>query len=61
MNKLTLCIEWDPETCLYAGFVLGVRGAHSQGESINELFENLKEVLDLCLEVNISDKAINID
>ena len=28
----------------------GVRGAHSQGATLDELQHNLKEVLELCLE-----------
>jgi len=43
-------IEWDPETQLYVGFVPGIPGAHTQGATLDELRENLKEVLELCLE-----------
>jgi predicted RNase H-like HicB family nuclease len=44
-------IEFDPETNLYVGLVPGVPGAHTQGETLTELQENLKEVLELCLEL----------
>jgi predicted RNase H-like HicB family nuclease len=43
-------IEWDPESRLYVGIVPGVPGAHTQGASLDELHENLKEVLELCIE-----------
>jgi len=52
MRTLTAYIEFDPETNLYVGFVPGVAGAHSQGATLDELQENLKEVLELCLEEN---------
>ena len=50
MKTFTAYVEWDPETKLYVGIVPGVPGAHSQGESLDELQKNLKEVLELCLE-----------
>ncbi len=50
MKTFTAYIEWDPEAQLYVGIVPGVRGAHTQGASLDELHENLKEVLELCLE-----------
>jgi len=52
MRTLTAYIEFDPETNLYAGFVPGIPGAHSQGATLDELQKNLKEVLELCLEEN---------
>ena len=39
-----------PDTGLYVGIVPGVPGAHTQGATLDELQENLKEVLKLCLE-----------
>jgi predicted RNase H-like HicB family nuclease len=50
MRTFTAYLEWDPETKLYVGFVPGIPGAHTQGESLDELQKNLKEVLELCLE-----------
>ena len=46
----TAYIEWDPETKLYVGIVPGIPGAHTQGATLDELQQNLKEVLELCLE-----------
>ena len=43
-------VEWDPETKLYVGLVPGIPGAHTQGDSLDELQKNLKEVLELCLD-----------
>jgi predicted RNase H-like HicB family nuclease len=45
-------VELDTETNLYVGIVPGVPGAHTQAATLDELQENLKEVLELCLEEN---------
>ncbi len=50
MKTFTAYIEWDAETNLYVGIVPAVPGAHTQAASLDELRENLKEVLELCLE-----------
>jgi len=50
MSTVTAYIEWDPETKLFVGIVPGVRGAHAQGATLDELRTNLKEVLQLCIE-----------
>ena len=50
MRTFSAYVEWDPETKLYAGVVPGISGAHSQGATLDELRDNLKEVLELCLE-----------
>jgi len=50
VKTFTAYIEWDPETKLYVGTIPGVPGAHTQGASLDELHNNLKEVLELCLE-----------
>ncbi len=50
MYKTVAYIEKDPETGLYVGTVPGIPGAHTQAESLDELRENLKEVVTLCLE-----------
>lgn len=43
-------IERDPETGLYIGIVPGIPGAHTQGETLDELNTHLREVITLCLE-----------
>ncbi|KAB2854075.1 MAG: type II toxin-antitoxin system HicB family antitoxin [Anaerolineae bacterium] len=50
MKTFTAYIEFDPETNLYVGIVPGIQGAHTQGATLDELQQNLKEVLELCLE-----------
>ena len=43
-------IERDATTGLYVGHVPGFPGAHSQGTSVEELKDNLREVIELLLE-----------
>jgi predicted RNase H-like HicB family nuclease len=50
MKTFIACIEYDPETKLYVGLVPGVPGAHTQGASLDELRDNLREVLELSLQ-----------
>jgi predicted RNase H-like HicB family nuclease len=50
MKTFTAYVEWDAETKLYVGIVPGIQGAHTQAKSLDELKENLREVLELCLE-----------
>ena len=50
MRQFSAVIERCPKTKLYVGFILGVPGAHTQGETLDELQANLKEVLELILE-----------
>ncbi|HLJ82062.1 MAG TPA: type II toxin-antitoxin system HicB family antitoxin [Ktedonobacterales bacterium] len=49
-HTFTAYIEYDPETKLYVGIVPGITGAHTQGATLDELRNNLREVLELCLE-----------
>jgi predicted RNase H-like HicB family nuclease len=49
----TAYVEYDPETKLYVAIVPGVPGAHTEGATLDELRENLKEVLDLCEEEGV--------
>ncbi len=50
VRVFTAIIERCPDTGLYVGYVPGLAGAHSQGSSLDELNQNLREVLDLILE-----------
>jgi len=50
MNAFTAIIERCPETKLYVGYVPGFPGAHSQGTTMEELHENLREVIQMLLE-----------
>jgi predicted RNase H-like HicB family nuclease len=46
----TAYVEYDPESKLYVGIIPSLPGAHSQGLTLDELMENLREVVALCLE-----------
>ena len=50
MKNFTAVIERDTDTGLYVGWVPGFPGAHSQGESLDELRVNLREVVEMLLE-----------
>ncbi len=50
MKVYTAVVEKCPDTGLYVGYVPGLPGAHSQGETLEELRENLKEVIEMLLE-----------
>ncbi|MBN1664690.1 MAG: type II toxin-antitoxin system HicB family antitoxin [Deltaproteobacteria bacterium] len=50
MRVFTAVIEKCPDTGLFVGYIPGLPGAHSQGETLDELNHNLKEVVDLLLE-----------
>ena len=50
MRTYTAVIERCPVTRLYVGYVPGIPGAHSQGETLEELNDNLREVIALVLE-----------
>ena len=50
VNTYTAIVERCPDTGLYVGYVPGFPGAHSQGETLEELNSNLKEVIALILE-----------
>lgn len=50
MRDFTAVIERCPDTGLYVGYVPGFPGAHSQGESLDELNRNLREVIEMLLE-----------
>lgn len=50
MRTYTAVIERDPETGLYVGYVPGFPGAHSQGETLDELNANLEEVIAMLTE-----------
>jgi predicted RNase H-like HicB family nuclease len=50
MSTFTAIVEQDSQTNLYVGYVPGFPGAHSQGETLDELRENLREVIEMLLE-----------
>jgi len=50
MRTYTAVIERCPETGFYVGYVPGFAGAHSQGKSLDELNQNLREVIEMLLQ-----------
>ena len=56
MRTFTAIVERDSDTNLYVGYVPGFSGAHSQGETLDELHENLREVIEMLLE---DDKIVS--
>jgi predicted RNase H-like HicB family nuclease len=50
MKTYMAVVEKDPETDLYVAWIPGFRGAHSQGETLDELNDNLREVVEMLLE-----------
>jgi predicted RNase H-like HicB family nuclease len=53
LKSYTAIIERDAETALYVGYVPGFPGAHSQGETLDELRENMQEVIEMLLEDDV--------
>ena len=52
---VTAYVRWDESVGLFAGTVPGVPGAHSQGATIEELRDNLREVMELLAEEGLLD------
>ncbi len=50
MHTYTAVVERCPETSLYVGYVPGFPGAHSQGQTLDELNANLREVIEMLSE-----------
>ena len=50
VKQFTAVIERCPDTSMYVGYVPGFPGAHSQGETLEELRENLAEVVEMLSE-----------
>lgn len=50
MRDFTAVIERCPDTGLFVGYVPGFPGAHSQGETLDQLHQNLAEVIGMLLE-----------
>jgi predicted RNase H-like HicB family nuclease len=55
MKSFTAVVERCPDTGLYVGYVPGLPGAHSQGESLDELRRNLEEVLGMLFEDGVPE------
>lgn len=53
--NFTVVIEKD-EDGYYVGWVPTLQGCHSQGKTVDELMINMKEAVELCLEMQ-TDKS----
>ncbi|MBX3292094.1 MAG: type II toxin-antitoxin system HicB family antitoxin [Acidobacteria bacterium] len=49
-HSFTAVVEKCTETGLYVGYIPGFPGAHTQGETLDEVNENLREVVGMLLE-----------
>lgn len=54
MREFTVIIEQDEDGWL-VGSVPALRGCHTQGQNMEELLENIREAILLCLEVEQED------
>ena len=50
MKNYTAIVERCQDTRLYVGFIPGFKGAHTQAETLDELNQNLREVVEMLLE-----------
>jgi predicted RNase H-like HicB family nuclease len=55
MKEFDVIIEKDKGGWLIAD-VPAIKGCHTQGKNMNELLKNVKEAIELCLEVQKEDK-----
>ena len=56
MREFTVIIEQDEDGWL-VGSVPALRGCHTKAKNMEELLENIKEAIQLCLEVEQDDYA----
>ena len=50
VKTFTAVVERCADTGLYVGWIPGFAGAHSQGETLDQLNTNLREVVQMLLE-----------
>ena len=58
--QFTAQIEKDRDTGLYIGIIPNLPGAHTQAETLDELQQNLKEVIALCIEEMTPEELASI-
>ena len=54
IHNFTVIIEMD-EDGRYIGSVPALHGCHTQGNTLDELLKNIKEAIELCLEMEKKD------
>lgn len=57
-HNFTVLIEKDEDGILIAS-VPALKGCHSQAKTMDELLARIKEVIELCLEVDQEDLSLN--
>jgi predicted RNase H-like HicB family nuclease len=50
MRTYDFVVERDADTGLYVGYVPGWPGAHTQGQTVEEVEQHLREVIEMLLE-----------
>ena len=50
---VTAFVEWDETVQLYVGSVPGISGAYTQGATLDELRDNLRDVLEMLAEEGV--------
>ena len=50
MKSFTFVVERGPQTGLLVGYVPGWPGAHTQGDDMEDLQRNLREVIEMLLQ-----------
>ena len=62
-QTFTAIAEKCPNTNLFVGYVSNMPGAHSQAETLDELHQNLREVIEMLLEdgEHVKDIGLTID
>lgn len=50
MRNYTAIVEKCPQTGLYVGYIPNFPGAHSQAQTLDELYSNLRVVVEMLLE-----------
>ena len=50
MRRFVAVMERCPDTGLFVGYIPGFKGAHSQGETLDEVNSNLRKVISMLLE-----------
>ena len=60
IRKFTVVIEKD-EDDIFVGSVPGLPVCHTQGKSLDELMERIREAVKLCLEVQEEDDCLSLE
>ncbi|MBU0765748.1 MAG: type II toxin-antitoxin system HicB family antitoxin [Bacteroidetes bacterium] len=58
--RFTAQVVKDNETGLYVGIIPNLPGAHTQGATLDELYSNLQEVVELCIGEMSEDDLKNL-